>query len=160
MFVKPPAPAAAAPPGPAAPAAPPQPQYRKYSALFKDLPHGKVQCYNELIGGKENCDGSGTLPYLPVYQGPPEGLAETPELAKEFPLILSDVHAHRLSQHSYLHNVAYLRELQPYPWLQDQSGDRREVRHRRRRLGAGGVASRLEQVQGRVLPRHLARRWS
>ena len=64
--------------------------------LFKDLPHGKVQCYNEFIGGKENSDGSGTLPYLPVYQGPPEGLAETPELAKEFPLILSDVHAHRL----------------------------------------------------------------
>ncbi len=46
-----------------------------------------------------------------------KGIAETPELAKEFPLILSDVHAHRLSQHSYFHNVAYLRELQPYPWL-------------------------------------------
>lgn len=95
----------------------PQPQYRKYSALFKDLPRGKVQCYNELIGGKENCDRSGTLPYLPAYQGPPEGIAETPELAKEYPLILSDVHADRLAQHSYHHNVAYLRELQPYPWL-------------------------------------------
>ena len=27
------------------------------------------------------------------------------------------MHAHRLSHHSWLHNVAYLRELQPYPWL-------------------------------------------
>jgi len=91
--------------------------YRKYETLFKKLPHGKVQCYNELLGGRENNDGSGTLPHLPVYQGPPEGIAETPALTKEFPLILSDVHAHRLSQHSYHHNAAYLRELQPYPWL-------------------------------------------
>ena len=96
---------------------PPQPEYRKYSLLFKNLPHGRVQCRNELIGGRPNNDGSGTLPHFPEYQGPPEGIAQTPELVKEYPLILSDVHAHRLSQHSYLHNVAYLRELQPYPWL-------------------------------------------
>jgi len=96
---------------------PSQREYRKYSELFKDLPHGKVQCYNEFIGGKENCDRSGTLPYLPTYQGPPEGVAETPELLDEYPLILSDVHAYRLCQHSYHHNAAYLRELQPYPWL-------------------------------------------
>jgi anaerobic selenocysteine-containing dehydrogenase len=114
MFVKAPQPPAA---NGAPPSGPPQPQYRKYSLLFKDLPHGKVQCYNEFIGGKETCDGSGTLPYLPTYKGPPEGLAETPDLAAEYPLILSDVHAYRLAQHSYHHNVAYLRELQPYPWL-------------------------------------------
>ena len=102
---------------PPAPRRAPQPQYRKYASLFKDLPHGKVQCYNEFIGGKADCDGSGPLPYLPAYQGPPEGLAETPELAKDFPLILSDVHAYRLAQHSYHHNAAYLREFQPYPWL-------------------------------------------
>ena len=95
----------------------PQPEYRKYSTLFKALPHGKVQCYNEFLGGKEDCEGTGTLPYLPTYKGPPEGLAETPELAREYPLILSDVHAYRLAQHSYHHNAAYLRELQPYPWL-------------------------------------------
>lgn len=92
-------------------------KYRKYSLLFKDLPYGKVQCYNELIGGQPNNDNTGTLPWLPEYKGPPEGIAETPELAKEYPLVLSDVHAHCLSQHSYHHNVAYLRELQPYPWL-------------------------------------------
>jgi thiosulfate reductase/polysulfide reductase chain A len=112
-----------APPGPATEApgqeapAPRDQQAQRWTGLFKDLPYGKVQCYNEYLGGKPTNDGTGTLPYLPVYQGPPEGLAQTPEFAREFPLILSDVHAHRLSHHSWLHNSAYLRELQPYPWL-------------------------------------------
>ncbi len=96
---------------------PPERQYRRYSTIFKNLPHGKVQCYNELIGGKDDNRGTGKLPYLPEYKGPPEGIAETPDLAKEYPLIISDVHAHRLSQHSYLHDIPYLRELQPYPWI-------------------------------------------
>ena len=95
----------------------PAPEYRRYASLFKSLPHGKVQCYNEFIGGKENNDKTGKLPFLPIYSGPPEGLAQTPELAKEYPLILSDVHAHRLSEHSFFHDIPYLRELQPYPWL-------------------------------------------
>ncbi len=95
----------------------PPPQYRRYAALFKNLPHGKVQCYNEFIGGKENNTNAGKLSYLPEYTGPPEGIAQTPELVKEFPLILSDVHAHLLSQHSYFHDIPYLRELQPYPWI-------------------------------------------
>jgi thiosulfate reductase/polysulfide reductase chain A len=95
----------------------PEPQYRRYSTLFKNLPHGKVQCYNEFIGGKDNNTKNGVLPYLPVYKGPPEGIAQTPELTGEYPLILSDVHAHRLSQHSYLHDIAYLREIRPYPWI-------------------------------------------
>jgi thiosulfate reductase / polysulfide reductase chain A len=95
----------------------PEPEYRRYAMLFKNLPHGKVQCFNEFIGGKADNVKSGKLPYLPEYIGPPEGIAQTPELVKEYPLILSDVHAHRLSQHSYLHDIPYLRELQPYPWV-------------------------------------------
>jgi thiosulfate reductase / polysulfide reductase chain A len=97
-------------------AGPPQ-EYRRYARLFKDLPHGKVQCYNEFLGGKDNCDDSGKLDYFPVYKGPPEGIAETPDLVGEYPFVLSDVHAHRFSQHSYLHDVPYLREQQPYPWI-------------------------------------------
>jgi anaerobic selenocysteine-containing dehydrogenase len=104
------------PPAPGAPGEA-QPIYRKYSLLFKDLPHGKVQCYNEFIGGRENNDNTGPLPYLPEYEGPPEGIAETPGLLEEYPLVLSDVHSYRLAQHSYHHDVPYLRELQPYPWL-------------------------------------------
>jgi anaerobic selenocysteine-containing dehydrogenase len=95
----------------------PDPEYRRYAKLFKNLPHGKVQCYNEFIGGKDNNDNSGKLPHLPTYQGPPEGIAQTPELAAEYPLIISDVHAYRLSQHSFFNDVPYLRELEPYPWL-------------------------------------------
>jgi anaerobic selenocysteine-containing dehydrogenase len=76
-----------------------------------------VQCYNELIGGKVNNDGTGTLPYFPVYHGPPEGIAQTPALTKEFPLVFSDVHAYRLCQHGFFCNLPYLRELQPYPWV-------------------------------------------
>ena len=95
----------------------PEPEYRRYAKLFKGLPHGKVQCYNEFIGGKPNVDGTGVLPPLPIYQGPPEGLAETPELAKDYPLVLSDVHAYRLAQHSFFNDLAYLREREPYPWF-------------------------------------------
>lgn len=95
----------------------PEPSYRRYAELFKNLPHGKVQCYNEFIGGKENNDKSGILPYLPTYHGPPEGIAETPVLAEEYPLVISDVHAHRLSQHSFFKNIPYLREIEPFPWL-------------------------------------------
>jgi anaerobic selenocysteine-containing dehydrogenase len=95
----------------------PETTYKKYATLFASLPHGKVQCYNEYIGGKPNTDETGILPYLPVYKGPPEGIAQTPELAKEYPLIISDVHADRRCEHSFHHNVPYLRELQPYPWV-------------------------------------------
>ena len=95
----------------------PEPEHRRYASLFKNLPHGKVQCYNEVIGGKDNNDGTGKLPYLPEYKGPPEGIVGTPELAEEYPLIISDVHAHCLSQHSYLNDIPYLRELEPYPWV-------------------------------------------
>jgi anaerobic selenocysteine-containing dehydrogenase len=96
---------------------PPAPTYRKYETLFAKLPHGKVQCYNELIGGKPNADGDGVLPYLPVYTGPPESLTETPDIAEEYPLVLSDVHADKRCQHSELVSLPYLRELQPYPWV-------------------------------------------
>ena len=94
-----------------------EPEYRRYAELFKNLPHRKVQCYNEFIGSKKDNLNSGKLPYLPTYIGPPEGITQTPELAKEYPLILSDVHAHRLSQHSFFLDIPYLRELQPYPWI-------------------------------------------
>jgi anaerobic selenocysteine-containing dehydrogenase len=92
-------------------------QYRRYATLFKALPHGKVQCYNELIGGLPDADETGTLPYLPEYKGPPEGIAQTPDLAKEYPLILSDVHAYRLDQHSSYNGLPYLRELESTPWV-------------------------------------------
>lgn len=88
-----------------------------YASIFATLPDRKVQCANDFIGGKPTVDGSGILPRLPVYQGPPEGIAETPDLAREYPLILSDVHAYRTSTSSCLGGAAHLRALQPYPWV-------------------------------------------
>ncbi len=94
-----------------------EPAYQDYAKMFEALPHGKVQCYNEWIGNKPNCDDTGTISPLPVYNGPAESVAGTPEIAKDYPLVFSDVHAYRLCNHSYYVDVPYLRELQPYPWV-------------------------------------------
>lgn len=95
---------------------PTEPSYQNYDQIFSMLPNGKVQCYNEILGGKPNNRDDGELGYLPEYQGPPEGLAETPDLAAEYPLIFSDVHAHRMSVHSYFSNLPYMRERNRKPW--------------------------------------------
>ncbi len=94
-----------------------EPKYQDYATLFAALPGGKVQCANAWIGGKPNADDTGELGWLPEYSGPPEGIAETPELAGDYPLIMSDVHAYRLCEHSYYSSIPYLRELQPTPWV-------------------------------------------
>ena len=94
-----------------------EPEYRRYEEMFADLPEGKVQCYNEWIGNKPNNTDTGTLSPLPVYNGPAESVAGTPDVAQEYPLVFSDVHAYRLCNHSYYSNVPYLRELQPEPWF-------------------------------------------
>jgi len=98
-------------------AKPSEPKYRNYEELFAALPNNKVQCYNEYIGGKLDNTGDGTLPFLPTYEGPAESIAGTPDLAKEYPFVFSDVHAFRLCTHSYYVGLPYLRELQPYPWV-------------------------------------------
>ena len=98
-------------------AKPTEPEYQNYEKMFAILPGGKVQCYNEWLGGKPNNTDTGLLEYLPVYNGPAENLSTTPEIAAEYPLIITDVHAYRLCNHSYYHDCAYLRELQPYPWV-------------------------------------------
>lgn len=96
---------------------PTEPEYQNYEEMFKILPEGKVQCFNQWLADKPNITEDSTLPGLPFYKGPVENLTSTPEIAAEYPLILSDVHAYRLCNHSYYHDAAYLRELQPYPWV-------------------------------------------
>lgn len=92
------------------------PKYQDYENLFASLPNNKVQCYNELIGGKPDTLDKGTISYLPEYKGPVESIDTTPELAAEYPLVFSDVHAYRLCNHSYYQDLPYTRELQKYPW--------------------------------------------
>ena len=90
---------------------------QNYEELFANLPNGKVQCYNSWIGGKPNNLDTGELSGVPVYNGPAESIAGTPDIAAEYPLVFSDVHAYRLCNHSYYVNVPYLREMQPEPWF-------------------------------------------
>lgn len=101
----------------AAPAAREQAACRRYDKLFAALPHGKVACANELLGGMPSADGTRKLARLPEYRGPAESLAGTPELAREYPYVFSDVHAYGLCQHGYYADVPLLREHQPYPWM-------------------------------------------
>lgn len=98
-------------------ATPTEPEYKRYAELFAELPNGKVQCYNEWIGNKPNCEENGEISPVPVYNGPAESIAGTPDIAAEYPIVFSDVHAYRLCNHSYYVNVPYLRELQPEPWI-------------------------------------------
>lgn len=102
---------------PEADAKPKEPEYQNYEKMFAILPNGKVQCYNEWIGGKPNTFNTGENSYLPEYVGPAESHASTPDIAKEYPLAITDVHAYRLCNHSYYHDVPYLREKQPNPWV-------------------------------------------
>ncbi len=93
-----------------------EPEYKNYKYLFERLPEGKVPCYQTYIGGKVDVYDEGELPFLPEYIGPAQGIAETPELVEEYPLIFSDVHSHRLAQHSHRSNLPWLREIKPLPW--------------------------------------------
>lgn len=92
-----------------------EPEYRRYEELFSTLPNNKVQCYHELFGGKPDNTDEGVLGFLPEYVGAPENL-NNKELASEYPLVFSDVHGHRLAEHSHRNNLPWCREIEPYPW--------------------------------------------
>jgi anaerobic selenocysteine-containing dehydrogenase len=96
-------------------------EYEKYSRVFATrstrfsrapyLPQGKVAIYNTTF--EEN----GFNP-LPIWVEPPESLTGTPDLAKKYPLILSDFHTSKVYNAAWLRNVPYLREILPFPTLQ------------------------------------------
>ena len=74
------------------------------------LPQAKVALYNTLF------ERSGLTP-MPVWRELPEGPTATPGLLKKYPLLLSDYHTSRSYNASWLRNVPYLREVEPYPAL-------------------------------------------
>jgi anaerobic selenocysteine-containing dehydrogenase len=92
--------------------------YENYEKAFKRksfrlsgepfLTHGRVEIYNVSF------EKEGFTP-LPEWREPPESLTGTPELAKKYPLVLSDYHTSKNYTASWLRNVPYLRELQPHP---------------------------------------------
>jgi anaerobic selenocysteine-containing dehydrogenase len=99
--------------------------YENYETVFRRkspriskapfLPQGKVAIYNTSF--KE----AGFNP-LPEWKELPEGITGTPELAKKYPLILSDYHTSNVYTASWQRNVPYLREIQPYPALHIHPG--------------------------------------
>ena len=129
-------------------ATPTEPEYQRYAELFAELPNGKVQCYNEWIGNKPNCQENGEISPVPVYNGPAESIAGTPDIAAEYPIVFSDVHAYRLCQPQLLRERALPARAAARALDQDQPRHRRAVRHRRRRLGQGRKPARLGEDGG------------
>ncbi|MEM3797667.1 MAG: molybdopterin-dependent oxidoreductase [Candidatus Bathyarchaeia archaeon] len=71
-------------------------------------PTGKCELYSTLL------EKYGYDP-LPNYVEPPESPYSTPELVREYPLILITGARHISSYQTMGHNIPYLRELLPYP---------------------------------------------
>ena len=100
--------------------APPPPVYEKYEAVFRRssprldkspfLAQGRVALYNTAF------EAAGFAP-MPEWREPPESLTATPELAGDFPLILSDYHTSKNFSASWQRNVPFLREIEPDPVL-------------------------------------------
>lgn len=94
--------------------------YENYAEFFNTLspafsqapflPQGKVALYNTTFAA------AGFSP-LPQWREPPESLTATPELAKTYPLILSDYHTSKVFTAGWQRNVPQLRAMQPDPVL-------------------------------------------
>ena len=87
------------------------PQYEKYKENGFDTPTGKVELYSTLF------EKNGLDP-LPAYQEPPESPVSTPELAREYPLILISGGRHIAYFHSEGRQIPALRKLSPEPEIE------------------------------------------
>ncbi len=93
-------------------------RYRKYERgeLRPDgrpgfnTPSGKIEIYSEVL------EGMG-LPSMPVHMEPPESPISSPELAKEYPLVLTTGIRSPLYFHSQYRQIERLRELHPDPLI-------------------------------------------
>ncbi|MBW2029197.1 MAG: molybdopterin-dependent oxidoreductase [Deltaproteobacteria bacterium] len=73
-------------------------------------PSGKIELYAEAL------EKLGSDP-LPVYVEPPESPYATPDLAKEYPLILTTGIRSPVFFHSQYRQISWLREIHPYPMV-------------------------------------------
>jgi anaerobic selenocysteine-containing dehydrogenase len=85
-------------------------EYRKYEKEGFKTPSGKVEIYSSRL------EEWGHDP-LPVYHEPPETPYSAPELAKEYPLILTSYHQAPF-RHSNNRQIASLREREPDPLVE------------------------------------------
>lgn len=85
-------------------------QYKKYEEKGFNTPSGKVEIYSSVL------EKFGYNP-LPFYQENPETPISSPELAKEYPLILITGGRHVVYFHSANRQIPWLREIAPEPAL-------------------------------------------
>jgi len=83
-------------------------QYNRYKTRGLRTPSGKIEIYSTIL------EELGLEP-LPTYTEPAESRESTPELAKEFPLVLTTGARELPFIHSQLHNLPKLRKLRPEP---------------------------------------------
>jgi len=89
----------------------PQKGERKYEKEGFGTPTGKVELYSTML------EKLGYDP-LPQYHEPPESPISTPELAKEYPLVLSTGARHQPFYHSEYRQIDSLRKQHPDPIVQ------------------------------------------
>ena len=85
--------------------------YKKYEETGFPTPSGKVELYSSIL------EKYGYDP-LPYYQENPETPVSTPDLAKEYPLILITGGRHVVYYHSLGRQIPWLREIMPDPNLE------------------------------------------
>jgi anaerobic selenocysteine-containing dehydrogenase len=84
--------------------------YRKYEETDFRTPSGKIELKSSIL------EGAGYEP-LPHHIEPPESPVSTPDLAEEFPLILTNFR-HKAYEHTEYRQIAPLRELLPEPLIE------------------------------------------
>jgi len=82
--------------------------YKKYEKSGFKTPSGKVELYSKFL------EDLGFDP-LPSYREPDLSPVSTPELAKEYPLIITTGGRVPVFRHSELRNIPWLREVEPEP---------------------------------------------
>jgi len=114
-------------------------EYRKYERKGFRTPSGKVELYSSLF------EKWGHDP-LPIYHEPPETSYSAPQLAEEYPLILTSWH-NRPYTHSDYRMVASLRALEPEPFVEIHP-------ETAKKLGiADGDMAYIETKRGRIKQR-------
>jgi len=94
-------------------------EYRKYEREGFNTPSGKVEIYSSRL------EKWGHEP-LPVYHEPPETPYSAPELAKDYPLILTSWHQAPF-RHSNNRQIASLRGIEPEPTVEIHPKTAREL---------------------------------
>jgi anaerobic selenocysteine-containing dehydrogenase len=83
-------------------------RFKEYEKKGFPTPSGKVEIYSQTM------EKFGYDP-LPTYMESPEGPVSSPELATEYPLVLTTGARHREYHHSQFRNLSRLRRIRPEP---------------------------------------------